>query len=74
MPRTKLADKVKEEKKAEKKEIKALKTMHPEFLPDRGMWRVKYTGGGRLPAKLESLYCTRADAQIAIDLYLQGIK
>lgn len=68
MPRTKLSEKTAQEKEVSK-EMKDPKVMHPEFLQFEGMWRVKYTGGGRLPKSLEGRYLTQTDCQRKIDIY-----
>jgi len=69
MPRTKLSVAVATEKE-EKKELRDPKKMYPEFYPELGMWKVKFTGGGRIPDQLDGRYVTIGDTQKAIDLYL----
>ena len=70
MPKTKLANKVQKETKV-KEELKDPKKLFPEFLPNRGMWRIKFTGGGRLPKICEGYFTTRGDALSKIELAIK---
>lgn len=68
MPRTKLSTKVQEVKDTEEK-MRDTRHLYPELDTSRGMWKVKFTGGGRLPDHLNGWYLTKTDALKSIDLH-----
>lgn len=68
MPRTKLANKVQESKDTQA-EMRDPRKLFAELDTSRGMWKIKFTGGGRLPDKLSGWYLTRTDAERSISLH-----
>lgn len=72
MPRTKLSTQVQAEKEY-REEVRDPKKLIPERVLTANMYRVKYTGGGRLPKPLEGWFLTERDCQKAIDFYQAGL-